>query len=111
MTELRKQQNRLKFGEAEEEVGAYDDVQGMGMIGSTSGRVRANMGEARSKGEIFLPPFALCAMRAEVDLQPPRFGSQTVQIRQGSPGVDQGADLGNGHVWSRHLTFVHSCAG
>lgn len=51
MTELRKQQNRLKFGEAEEEVGAYDDVQGMGMIGSSSGRVRANMGEARSKGE------------------------------------------------------------
>lgn len=51
MTELRKQQNRLKFGEAEEEVGAYDDVQGLGMIGSASGRVRANMGEARSKGE------------------------------------------------------------
>ncbi|GAA5870877.1 hypothetical protein JCM3774_001699 [Rhodotorula dairenensis] len=52
MTELRKQQNRLKFGEAEEEVGAYDDVQGMGMIGSTSGRVRANMGEARSKAKL-----------------------------------------------------------
>ncbi|KWU47243.1 Nop domain-containing protein [Rhodotorula sp. JG-1b] len=52
MTELRKQQNRLKFGEAEEEVGAYDDVQGMGMIGSSSGRVRANMGEARSKAKL-----------------------------------------------------------
>lgn len=49
-TELRKLQNRLKFGEAEEEVGAYDDVQGMGMIGSSSGRVRANVAEARSKG-------------------------------------------------------------
>ncbi|GAA5996703.1 U4/U6-U5 snRNP complex subunit PRP31 [Rhodotorula paludigena] len=51
-TELRKQQNRLRFGEAEEEVGAYDDVQGMGMVGSSSGRVRANMGEARSKAKI-----------------------------------------------------------
>jgi U4/U6 small nuclear ribonucleoprotein PRP31 len=50
MTELRKQQNRIKFGEAEEEVGAYDDVAGMGMIGSSSGKVRANVAEARSKG-------------------------------------------------------------
>ncbi|GAA6009005.1 hypothetical protein JCM11491_005709 [Sporobolomyces phaffii] len=52
MTELRKQQNRLKFGEAEEEVGAYDDVKGMGMIGSSSGHVRANAGEARSKAKL-----------------------------------------------------------
>ncbi|GAA5833567.1 hypothetical protein JCM9279_001563 [Rhodotorula babjevae] len=51
-TELRKLQNRLKFGEAEEEVGAYDDVQGMGMIGSSSGRVRANVAEARSKAKL-----------------------------------------------------------
>lgn len=51
MTELRKQQNRLKFGEAEEEVGAYDETRGMGMVGSSSGHVRANAGEARSKGK------------------------------------------------------------
>ncbi|BGP32348.1 U4/U6-U5 snRNP complex subunit prp31 [Rhodotorula toruloides] len=52
MTELRKQQNRIKFGEAEEEVGAYDDVAGMGMIGSSSGKVRANVAEARSKAKL-----------------------------------------------------------
>jgi len=54
MTELRKQQNRLKFGEAEEEVGAFDETRGMGMIGSSSGHVRANAGEARSKGRRLL---------------------------------------------------------
>ena len=36
--------------EAEEEVGAFDETKGMGMIGSTSGRVRASAGEAKSKG-------------------------------------------------------------
>lgn len=50
-TELRKLQNRMKFGEAEEEVGAYDETMGMGMIGTSSGSVRAGAGESRSKGE------------------------------------------------------------
>ncbi|GAA6006808.1 hypothetical protein JCM10207_009103 [Rhodosporidiobolus poonsookiae] len=51
-TELRKLQNRVKFGEAEEEVGALDETRGMGMIGSSSGRVRANQGEAKSKAKL-----------------------------------------------------------
>ncbi|GAA5901217.1 hypothetical protein JCM6882_006149 [Rhodosporidiobolus microsporus] len=51
-TELRKLQNRVKFGEAEEEVGALDETRGLGMIGSSSGRVRASMGEARSKAKL-----------------------------------------------------------
>ena len=51
MTELRKQQNRMAFGQAEEEVGAMDQTRGLGMIGSSSGRVRAEAGEVRSKGE------------------------------------------------------------
>lgn len=50
MTELRKLQNRMAFGEAEEETGAYDETRGLGMIGSASGKVRAGAGEARSKG-------------------------------------------------------------
>lgn len=49
-TELRKLQNRMAFGEAEEEVGAFDQTKGMGMIGLASGKVRAGMGEAKSKG-------------------------------------------------------------
>lgn len=51
MTELRKLQNRMVFGQAEEETGAYDETMGMGMIGSASGKVRQGAGEARSKGE------------------------------------------------------------
>lgn len=60
MTELRKLQNRMVFGEAEEETGAYDETRGLGMIGSASGKVRANAGEARSKGESLSFPLSLC---------------------------------------------------
>ncbi|KAK4051064.1 U4/U6-U5 snRNP complex subunit prp31 [Microbotryomycetes sp. JL221] len=52
MTELRKQQNRMAFGQAEEETGAFDETRGLGMIGSSSGRVRAETGEARSKAKM-----------------------------------------------------------
>ncbi|KAH8928953.1 Nop domain-containing protein [Atractiella rhizophila] len=51
-TELRKLQNRMRFGEEEEEVGAYDETKGMGMVGASSGRVRAGMGESRSKAKM-----------------------------------------------------------
>lgn len=51
-TELRKLQNRMKFGEAEEEIGAYDETSGLGMIGSASGRVRVSAGEAKSKAKM-----------------------------------------------------------
>ena len=50
-TELRKLTNRMAFGEAEEEVGAFDETKGLGMIGVGTGRVRANLGEAKTRGE------------------------------------------------------------
>lgn len=50
-TELRKLQNRMAFGEAEEEVGAFDQTKGLGMIGVGTGKVRAGLGEAKSRGE------------------------------------------------------------
>jgi hypothetical protein len=50
-TELRKLTNRMAFGEAEEEVGAFDETKGLGMIGLGTGKVRANLGEAKSRGE------------------------------------------------------------
>lgn len=50
-TELRKLQNRMAFGEAEQEAGAFDETVGMGMIGSATGRVRANVVDSKSKGE------------------------------------------------------------
>lgn len=47
-TELRKMQNRMVFGEAEQEVGAFDQTKGLGMVGS--GKVRAGTGESKSRG-------------------------------------------------------------
>jgi len=51
-TELRKLQNRMAFGEAEEEVGAFDQTKGMGMIGVGTGKVRAGQGEAKSRAKL-----------------------------------------------------------
>ncbi|KAJ7507579.1 hypothetical protein B0H11DRAFT_2153235 [Mycena galericulata] len=51
-TELRKLQNRMVFGEAEEEVGAFDQTKGLGMIGATSGSVRAGLGESKSRAKM-----------------------------------------------------------
>lgn len=51
-TELRKLQNRMVFGQPEEEVGAFDQTKGLGMIGVGSGKVRAGMGEAKSRAKL-----------------------------------------------------------
>jgi U4/U6 small nuclear ribonucleoprotein PRP31 len=51
-TELRKLQNRMAFGEAEEEVGAFDQTKGLGMIGVGTGKVRAGLGEINSKAKL-----------------------------------------------------------
>jgi len=40
----------MAFGEAEAEVGAYGETKGLGMIGVATGKVRAGMGDAKSKG-------------------------------------------------------------
>ena len=44
----------MAFGEAEQEVGAFDQTKGLGMIGVGTGKVRAGMGEAKSRGTTFL---------------------------------------------------------
>ena len=55
----------MAFGEAEEEVGAFDQTKGLGMIGGGTGKVRASMGEAKSRGEhpppLSPPPSSSCA--------------------------------------------------
>ena len=58
-TELRKLQNRMAFGEAEEEVGAFDQTKGMGLIGVGTGKVRAGLEEAKSRGMLLyqIEPF------------------------------------------------------
>lgn len=40
----------MAFGEAEEEVGAFDQTKGLGMMGVGTGKVRAGMGDAKSRG-------------------------------------------------------------
>lgn len=53
----------MAFGEAEAEVGAFDQTKGLGMIGAGTGRVRAGLGEAKSRGApifFFIPPFSFC---------------------------------------------------
>lgn len=50
-TELRKLQNRMEFGKAEEEADMDDETVGLGMIGSASGRVRGETVDAKSKGQ------------------------------------------------------------
>ena len=53
MTDLRKMQNRVEFGKEQVEVGAFDDVVGMGMIGAAnSGKVRASVAEDRSRAKM-----------------------------------------------------------
>lgn len=52
MTELRKLQNRMAFGEEEEETGAFDETRGLGMAGSSSGKLRQLSGESRSKAKM-----------------------------------------------------------
>jgi hypothetical protein len=48
-------QNRMAFGEAEEEVGAFDQTKGMGLIGVGTGKVRAGAGDLRTKGNVTQP--------------------------------------------------------
>jgi U4/U6 small nuclear ribonucleoprotein PRP31 len=40
----------MAFGDVEEEVGAFDQTKGLGMIGAGTGKVRAGMGDAKSRG-------------------------------------------------------------
>ncbi|KZW03998.1 Nop domain-containing protein [Exidia glandulosa HHB12029] len=51
-TELRKLQNRMAFGQEEEEVGAFDQTKGLGMIGVATGKVRAGGADSKSKAKM-----------------------------------------------------------
>lgn len=46
-SELSKLQNRMRFGEAEEEEMVGDEIMGMGMIGNSSGKIRATANDGR----------------------------------------------------------------
>jgi len=42
----------MAFGEAEEEVGAFDQTKGLGMIGVGTGKVRAGAADAKSRAKL-----------------------------------------------------------
>lgn len=53
MTEIRKAQNRMKFGKEEKEVGYGDSTKGMGMIGATdTGRLRAQQIDPKTRAKL-----------------------------------------------------------
>jgi hypothetical protein len=93
----------MAFGEAEEEVGAFDETKGLGMIGVSTGKVRANLGEAKTRGTtIYLS--ILCSWK------PIRMRSQNVQgepvaHRGALKGCKFGANFGDGLVFG-----CHSCS-
>ncbi|CAG8501013.1 4626_t:CDS:10 [Ambispora gerdemannii] len=49
VTELRKAQNRMAFGVAEDETGSFDRTKGLGLIGKNSGKIRAAVVDQRVK--------------------------------------------------------------
>jgi U4/U6 small nuclear ribonucleoprotein PRP31 len=55
-TELSKLQNRMVFGEAEEEIGAFDQTKGLGMLSSSSGissgKVRAGTADSKVRAKM-----------------------------------------------------------
>ena len=50
-SELAKMRNRMEFGVEEEEVGAFDETEGLGMI--NSGKIRAQVGKTATKGAFY----------------------------------------------------------
>ncbi|KAF0540266.1 Nop domain-containing protein [Gigaspora margarita] len=51
VTELRKAQNRMAFGVAEDETGSFDTTKGLGLIGQNSGKIRAAVSDPRVKAK------------------------------------------------------------
>lgn len=95
----------MAFGEAEEEVGAFDQTKGLGMIGVGTGKVRAGMGEAKSRGKC--SPFVSC----QRDLKYIAFRSKTFEGEQiaycCAYACCTGRDI---DVRNSDITDSHTCA-
>lgn len=52
ITELRKSQNRMAFGEEEKEYGVDGESVGLGVIGSSTGKIRALQADTRGKVQL-----------------------------------------------------------
>lgn len=94
----------MVFGEAEEEVGAFDQTKGTGMIGSASGKVRASAGEAKSRGKLLL--FSTTLVDSDGRLYSQNVEAEQVTNRRSYEVGPAGGDIGNGYVIERN-----SCTG
>lgn len=104
-TELRKLQNRIEFGKAEDETGMDDETVGLGMIGSSSGRVRGDQVDARSKGE-------LGGWDSTFSNELVLTSSQTFPRKQNPyPTPRQSFIIQRRRVRNVHLTLLHPCSG
>lgn len=94
----------MAFGEAEEEVGAFDQTKGLGMIGVGTGKVRAGMGEAKSRGEY--PPSVHFR-----DLKYIAFRSETLEGEQAAYCHAYACSTGRVvDIRNSDITDSHSCA-
>ena len=91
------------LAEAEEEVGAFDQTKGLGMIGS--GKVRAGVGEAKSRGE-FLSQRVYGAVGTECFIS-----SQTLEGKQAPDGrTHEGRAIQFTIFWDGHFADCYPCA-
>jgi U4/U6 small nuclear ribonucleoprotein PRP31 len=100
MTELRKLQNRMEFGRAEEEVGAFDETKGLGMMGNSFGKVRAGAADAKSKGQ-----WCIQVGYPLVDI----YRSENVQGEQVAHPSDYKSCSICKYIWYLHLAVFYSC--
>jgi U4/U6 small nuclear ribonucleoprotein PRP31 len=92
----------MAFGEAEEEVGAFDQTKGLGMIGVSTGKVRANLGEAKTRGANSLPFYFVRGSDAPIRTRSQNVQGEPVAHRGALKGRKFGADFGDGLVSHCH---------
>ncbi len=98
----------MAFGEAEEEVGAFDQTKGLGMIGT--GKVRAGVGEAKSRGMysfLALVRSSLC-MRVLIPAVRSKIvqGEQVARRRPHKGCAEWHSDI----VWNGDIIDRYSCS-
>lgn len=95
----------MAFGEPEEEVGAFDQTKGLGMIGS--GKVRAGVGEAKSRGALRVP----LVMGAGSVADRPIPISEIVEGQQAPDGrTHEGRAVQFTIFWDGHFADCYPCA-
>lgn len=97
----------MAFGEAEEEVGAFDETKGMGMIGAGTGKVRAGMGEAKSRGMSIFRFCANVSLMANIACSSQAIQGKQIAHRRSYESCPSWryADL-----WNCYLSNCHTCA-